>query len=211
MCSQDVTASICGRAGTELPGELTGREPVLVAGGSGVVEVVQQGGETVRVRRAQRDRDGEPAARGERAEPGGARGHVGRERGQPDLRRRSAQRGARAARECGYRSDQHAEGGHGYDRVRASHSLPHDRCPEAAHAAGIKPFHTAEVHAATNPGPSDRFLTRGARRRRCGRADRSGADLRVHESGCRDLNPGPQRPERCALTKLRHTPWADGV
>src|SRR5438552_16171318 len=26
-------------------------------------------------------------------------------------------------------------------------------------------------------------------------------------SGCRDLNPGPQRPERCALTKLRYIPW----
>ena len=25
-------------------------------------------------------------------------------------------------------------------------------------------------------------------------------------SGCRDLNPGPQRPERCALTKLRYIP-----
>ena len=32
--------------------------------------------------------------------------------------------------------------------------------------------------------------------------------LRLHGSGCRDLNPGPQRPERCALTKLRHTPWS---
>ena len=28
----------------------------------------------------------------------------------------------------------------------------------------------------------------------------------ITQSGCRDLNPGPQRPERCALTKLRYTP-----
>ncbi len=28
-------------------------------------------------------------------------------------------------------------------------------------------------------------------------------------SGCRDLNPGPQRPERCALTKLRYTPFGE--
>ena len=31
-------------------------------------------------------------------------------------------------------------------------------------------------------------------------------DQHLSESGCRDLNPGPQRPERCALTKLRYTP-----
>ena len=33
------------------------------------------------------------------------------------------------------------------------------------------------------------------------------SDLRELWSGCRDLNPGPQRPERCALTKLRYIPW----
>jgi hypothetical protein len=41
---------------------------------------------------------------------------------------------------------------------------------------------------------------------------RNRRDPQKRESGCRDLNPGPQRPERCALTKLRHTPLgAKGV
>ena len=38
------------------------------------------------------------------------------------------------------------------------------------------------------------------------RVGRTPADLPKRWSGCRDLNPGPQRPERCALTKLRHIP-----
>ena len=38
------------------------------------------------------------------------------------------------------------------------------------------------------------------------RCARSVVDQPKRWSGCRDLNPGPQRPERCALTKLRHIP-----
>ena len=33
-----------------------------------------------------------------------------------------------------------------------------------------------------------------------------GPDLGLYESGRRDSNPRPQRPERCALTKLRYFP-----
>ncbi len=32
-----------------------------------------------------------------------------------------------------------------------------------------------------------------------------------YESGRRDLNPRPQRPERCALTKLRYFPDSEIV
>ena len=39
---------------------------------------------------------------------------------------------------------------------------------------------------------------------------RTPADLHLRWSGCRDLNPGPQRPERCALTKLRYIPKGRG-
>ena len=59
----------------------------------------------------------------------------------------------------------------------------------------------------------ERFMpTRGAvaglaQPKRAQAKRRNERDLRKRESGCRDLNPGPQRPERCALTKLRHTPW----
>src|SRR5439155_9933364 len=38
------------------------------------------------------------------------------------------------------------------------------------------------------------------------RSKRKRPDQPVCQSGRRDLNPPPQRPERCALTKLRYFP-----
>ena len=39
-----------------------------------------------------------------------------------------------------------------------------------------------------------------------GRPLKTGPDLRIYWSGCRDLNSGPSVPQTDALTKLRHSP-----
>ena len=70
----------------------------------------------------------------------------------------------------------------------------------------------ADTAAATRIG--DRLMPRAARDeramemssdKRCPRPKRR--DLPFYLSGRRDSNPRPQRPERCALTKLRYFPW----
>jgi len=44
-----------------------------------------------------------------------------------------------------------------------------------------------------------------------GKAPKKGSDQPIRESGRRDLNPRPQRPERCALTKLRYFPLVEAM
>src|SRR3954451_24146957 len=63
---------------------------------------------------------------------------------------------------------------------------------------------SAALHTASRqlPVTSDRWRERSRARQR----PAMGRYLRLRWSGCRDLNPGPQRPERCALTKLRYIP-----
>src|SRR6185436_15473333 len=82
----------------------------------------------------------------------------------------------------------------------------------------VFPYRKLDIDLADDAGPA-LFVDSGheasheaeCRRRPCvaqstlGPPSRRSTDFAI-ESGCRDLNPGPQRPERCALTKLRHTP-----
>ena len=77
---------------------------------------------------------------------------------------------------------------------------------------GVYAQATTEADRAASDALGDRFSpSRGMHagshrpRRESARA-RTPADLHLRWSGCRDLNPGPQRPERCALTKLRYIP-----
>ena len=89
-------------------------------------------------------------------------------------------RGAAGQRRCLRRGEPE-------DQVRGRHLLHDGRL-----ADGTAPDQRLQIRAELTPGSPS--------------AERTAADQRVIESGRRDLNPRPQRPERCALTKLRHFP-----
>ena len=76
-------------------------------------------------------------------------------------------------------------------------------------AAGLRPL--GEDAAATSPRDGARDERAMVSRRRIRDRNRQAREQGFEdsgESGRRDLNPRPQRPERCALTKLRYFPSA---
>jgi integrase len=76
---------------------------------------------------------------------------------------------------------------------------------------GLRPLSEGPAAASSRDGARDEraMVSRRRIRDRNRQAREQGFEDSV-ESGRRDLNPRPQRPERCALTKLRYFPSAGG-
>ena len=89
--------------------------------------------------------------------------------------------------------------------VLAAETVPITRLPSAA---GLLPdrCHGSDDTPPAGPGCGLSVVCRQGQARRCRRLE--APDQHFYLSGRGDLNPRPQRPERCALTKLRHHPWS---